>query len=204
MVSASKPADQATPVPAAAIRPVAKLNARISGYIVDSVILLAFVLVFFVIGGSILLFTSDLGSGEAPDWAYYAFLAVFLGGTLIVWSVFNVALLAWRAQTAGMYVVGVRTVLDDGSSLTSGRALLRWFGLHPLFFHPLLLPVWAMLSLLLVSLIVNQVAVIITVTLVLLCAVSPVAGLLAMIFDPERRGLHDRLSRTIVVHIDSP
>lgn len=197
-------AEQPVAAPAASsARPVANLNARISGYLVDSVILLAFILVFFVVGGAILLFTSDFGAGDPPDWAYYACVAVFLGGTLLSWTAFNLALLRWRGQTAGMYVLGIKTVGANGA-ITSGRLLIRWFGLHPLLFHPLLLPVWAIISLLIVSFTLNQIVLAVTLVLVLFCIAAPVAGLIAMFADPERRALHDRLAGTVVVHLQEP
>ncbi len=188
----------------ATARPVARLNARISAYLVDSVVLLAFVLVFFVIGGSVLLFTSDLGRGDAPDSAYYASVAVFLGGTLLTWTAFNVALLRWRGQTAGMYVIGIKTVRESGPALNMRSALLRWFGLHPLLFHPFLLPIWAIFSLLVVSFTLNQIVLVVTLALVLLCLVSPVASLVAVLVDTDRRAIHDRVARTLVVHLEQP
>lgn len=207
MVSTSKPAVAesivtATSTPAA--RPVARLNARISAYLVDSIILVAFILVFFVAGGSILLFTSDLGKGDAPDEAYYAAISVFLGGCLLTWSAFNIALMRWRGQTAGMYVVGIKTVGIDTAPLSTGRTLLRWFGLHPLLFHPLLLPIWGILSLLVVSLTLSSIVLVITIALVLLCIVSPIASMVAMMLDTERRAPHDRLAQTLVVHFEQP
>ncbi|OGO51681.1 MAG: hypothetical protein A2148_09970 [Chloroflexi bacterium RBG_16_68_14] len=187
----------------ATARPVAHLNARISAYLVDSVVLLAFILVFFVIGGAVLLFSSDLGRGDPPDSAYYASIAIFLGGSLLSWTAFNLALMRWRGQTTGMYVIGIRTVGEDGP-LTPGRMLLRWFGLHPLLFHPFLLPIWAIFSLLVVSLTLSQVVLVVTLALVLLCLVSPAVSLLAMLLDAERRALHDRLAHTLVVHLEQP
>ena len=188
---------------AAPVRPVARLNARISAYLVDSIVLVAFILVFLVIGGAILLFTSDFGEGDAPDWAYYACVFVFLGGSLLSWSMFNVALMRWRSQTTGMYVIGIRMEAEDGT-LTTGRVLLRWFGLHPLLFHPLLLPVWVVTSLVLVSITLSQLLLGVTIAVMLLCITAPLAGLIAMLTDPERRALHDRLSGTLVVHIEQP
>jgi len=188
----------------ATARPVANLNARISAYLVDSVILLAFILVFFVIGGSILLFTSDMGRGDAPDWAYYACVSVFLGGCLLFWTAFNLALLRLRSQTTGMYVVGIRIIGEDGTPLDRRRTLLRWFGLHPLLFHPLLFPVWGIFSLLVVSLTLSQIVLVVTLALLLLCIASPLASLVALLMDPERRALHDRLAGTLVVHLDRP
>lgn len=188
----------------ATARPVAHLNARISAYLVDSVVLLAFILVFFVIGGSVLIFTSDLGKGDPPDSAYYASVAIFLGGSLLSWTAFNLALMRWRGQTTGMYVIGIRTVGDDRPALTTRRTLLRWFGLHPLLFHPFLLPIWAIFSLLVVSFTLSQVVLVVTLALVLLCLVSPAASLLAMLLHSERRALHDRLAGTLVVHLEQP
>jgi len=187
----------------ASARAVANVNARISAYLVDSVILLAFILVFFVIGGSILLFTSDFGEGDPPDWAYYACVAVFLGGSILSWTGFNLALLRWRAQTTGMYVLGIKSVAERGE-MTNGRILVRWFGLHPLLFHPLLLPVWVVISLVLVSFTLNQIVLAVTLVFVLLCIAAPIAGLITMVVDPERRALHDRLAGTLVVHLDQP
>lgn len=178
------------------------MNARISAYLIDTVVLLAFILVFFVIGGSILLFTSDFGEGDPPNWAYYAWVSVFVGGALLSWSVFNLAIMRWRGQSTGMYVVGIRTVSDR--PMTAGRHLLRWFGLHPLLFHPLLLPVWAIMSFMLVSLTLSKAVLAVTLALVLLCIAAPVAALITMLFDPERRALHDRLAGTHVVHLDEP
>ena len=184
-------------------RPVANLNARISGYLVDSIILVAFILVFFVVGGAVLLFTSDFGVGDPPDWAYYACAALFAGGTLLAWTVFNLALLRWRGQTAGMYVLGIKTVGADGA-ISTGRLLVRWFGLHPLLFHPLLLPIWAVVSLLLVSFTLNEIVLAVTLCLVLFCIAAPIAGLITMVVDPERRALHDRLAGTLVIHLEQP
>jgi uncharacterized RDD family membrane protein YckC len=207
MVSTSKPVVAESTIggsPTATARPVAHLNARISAYLVDSIVLLAFILVFFVIGGAVLLFTSDLGKGDPPDSAFYAFVAVILGGSLLSWTAFNLALMRWRGQTTGMYVIGIRTVGEDAPALTTGRTLLRWFGLHPLLFHPLLLPIWALFSLLVVSFTFSQVVLVVTLALVLLCLVSPAASLLAMVLDSERRALHDRLAHTLVVHLEQP
>ena len=199
-VAGSSTAGRAT----AAARPVAHLNARISAYLVDSAVLLGFILVFFVIAGAILLFASDLGKEDAPDSAYYAFIATFLGGCLLSWTAFNLALLRWRGQTLGMYIVGIRTLGEDGLPLSTGRTLLHWFALHPVLFHPLLLPVWAVFSMLVVSLTLSKVVLVATLALVLLCLIAPAVSLALMLLDAERRTLPDRLARTFVVHLDQP
>ncbi len=207
MVSTSKRAvldSTRAGVATASGRPIARLSARIAAYLLDSAVLLAFILVWFVIAGAVLLFASDFGKNDPPDSAYYAFIAVFLGGLLLSWSAFNLALMRWRGQSAGMYIVGIRTVCEERTSLTTARALLRWFGLHPLLFHPFVLPLWALFSLLATSLTLSQAVLIVTLALVLLCVVSPAASLLAVLVDTERRTLPDRLARTVVVHLEQP
>jgi uncharacterized RDD family membrane protein YckC len=178
----------------------ARLGVRLSAYLIDSVVLLGFILAFFALAGLVLLLTSDLGREDPPDSAYYAFMGVFIGGTVIAWSAFNLALARWRGQTAGQYVAGLRTVSEDARPMSRGRLLARWFGLHPLLFHPLLIPVWALFSAIAVSLTLNQVVLAITLGLVALCIVAPLAALVAAAFDRDRRALHDRLAGTIVVY----
>ena len=204
MVSASKHAvERATPAaPAGAVgRPVAHLSARVSAYFVDSIVLLAFILVFFVIAGLELLIADSRTAGDPSDAAYYAFAAIAIGGSLIAWSAFNLALMRWRGQTMGMYVIGIKTVGEDGTALTTGRTLLRWFGLHPLLFHPLLLPIWLILSYLIFAATPSRAALAITLVPVLLCLVAPAVSLSTALLDHERRALHDRLAHTLVVHI---
>lgn len=194
----------ARPATKAASHPTARVNARISAYLLDSLVLLLFILVFFILAGAVLLFTSDLGGEDPPDAAYYAFIAILFAGTILAWSAFNVTLLRWRGQTAGMYVMGIRAVAEDGRQATAGRTLLRWFGLHPLLFHPLLLPLWGLAALVAVSITLSQAVLIVSLAFVLLCAVVPAASMVAMLLDPERRTIADRLTRTVVVHLDRP
>jgi len=179
--------------------PAARLNARISAYLIDSAVLLGFILVFFIVAGLILLLNSDFGKKDAPDSAYYAFMAVLLGGTIIGWTLFNVALVAWRGQTVGKYIVGIRALSEDGAALSPARACLRWVVLHPLLFHPLLLPIWATFALFATFLTLSQAVLVITLAVLLLWIVSPIVAFVTVVLDPSRRALHDRLAGTIVV-----
>jgi uncharacterized RDD family membrane protein YckC len=111
-------------------------------------------------------------------------------------------MLRWRGQTAGMYVVGIRAVGEDRHRPTVGRTLLRWLGLHPLLYHPLLLPLWGIAALVAVSITLSQAVLIASLAFVLLCLVAPVVTVVAMLLDPERRTISDRLSRTVVVHVE--
>jgi uncharacterized RDD family membrane protein YckC len=178
----------------------ARLNARLSAYLVDSAVLFAFILVFFVIAGSILLLKSDTGKQDAPDSAYYAFIAVLIGGTIISWSLFNIAMDAWRGQSVGKYLVGLRAVGDEGRPRTPARAVLRWFGLSPLCFHPLLMPLWGLFGLLAVELTLSQAVLVVMLAVLFLWVLSPAVALVAVLLDPSRRALHDRLAGTMVVY----
>lgn len=207
MVSTSGQAFAGTSTPASAAasrRPAARVSARCSAYLIDSLALLGFILVFFIIAGALLLSVSDLGKQDAPDSAYYAFISIFLGGCLIAWTVFNVAMLRWRGQTAGMFIIGIRSVGEDGAPLATGQTLLHWLALHPLLFHPLLLPVWGVGALLVVSVTLSAAVMAIAVALMLLCVLAPAASTLSMLLDAEHRTLPDRLARTIVVNLESP
>jgi len=201
MVSTPRPLS-AEPSIAEAASPLTKaasLSARCSAYLIDSVVLLGFILAFFAIAGLVLWLSSNLGEEDPPDSAYYAFMGIFIGGSVIAWSAFNIALACWRGQTAGQYITGLRVVSEDTRSVSARRTLLRWFALHPLLFHPLLIPVWALFAAIAVSLTLNQLVLGLTLGLVALCIVSPIAALTAAVLDGDRRTLHDRVAGTIVV-----
>lgn len=179
----------------------ASLDARIAAYLVDSVILLSFTLFFLVIAGFQLLATSDFGEVDPPDSSFYAAVAILLAA-IPAWSVFNLALLRWRAQTGGQYVLGIRVARTDGSPPSFRQHLARWLLLHPLLFHPVLIVPWGILSLILTSFTLNQIVLAVTAAIVFLCVIAPVAGLIALLTDAQRRALHDRLTGTVVVRVE--
>ncbi len=179
----------------------ASLSARFFAYLIDSVVLLGFVLAFLALAGLVLWLSSNLGKEDPPDSAYYAFIGIFIGGTIISWSVFNIVLMLWRRQTAGQYIAGLRIVCADESTPSTGQTLLRWFALHPLLFHPLLIPVWALFAAITVSLTLSQFVFAVTLGLVALCIVAPAAALVAALLDRDRRSLYDRASGTIVIPV---
>ena len=190
--------------PSGPSQPTATFGARIAAYLIDSIVLLVVLLIFFVIGGAVLLFTSDLGKEDPPDAAFSAFIAILIGGPILFWSLLNLGLTRWRAQTAGMYVVGIIALSDDGDVRAPRRVLARWFGMHPTLYHPLFVPLWSLLAAYATSLTLSRSVLIVTLTLALLCLVVPIAGLAAMALDSEHRGIHDRIARTRVVPVDAP
>jgi uncharacterized RDD family membrane protein YckC len=205
-VSSAANADSDATAPAVATR-IAHLNARVSAYLIDTVVLVAFLMVSFVIAGGQLLLASDMGEGDPPDASFAAFAAILSFGVILSWTAFNVGLTAWRGQSAGKYVVGIKVTGEDGERAPAGRLLVRWFGLHPLLFHPLLMVPWAILFFLGFSQapgVVSMAVYILAGALLALCVLAPVVALLYTLFDGERRSLHDRLARTVVVHMDQP
>ena len=185
--------------PSSSSRAPASLPTRIAAYLIDSIVLLVFLLIFFVIGGAVLLFTSDLGKDDPPDAAYNAFIAILIGGPLVSWSLFNLMLDRWRAQSIGMYVVGIKAHFAGPGVRTAGGVLLRWFGLNPVLYHPLLIPVWTLLAAYATSVTLSRSVLVLTLALVLLCIAVPIVSFATMALDSERRGVHDRLARTRVV-----
>ena len=203
MLSVSRPADR-TPMAAPLTgpdRPIAHTTARISAYLVDTIVLLALILVFFVLGGAVLLLSA--GESDPSDTALVTTIVIFSGGSLLTWTGLNLALMRWRGQTAGKYVVGIRVVAEDGSPPGLGRIAIRWFGLHPLLFHPLLLLPWTMLTLLSVDFAFRG-GIIVVIGLAALAVLSPIVNAASLLLDPGRRALHDRLAGTIAVHMQQP
>jgi uncharacterized RDD family membrane protein YckC len=181
--------------------PAAPLTIRFAAYIIDSVVLFGFILGFLIVAGAVLLFSSDLGQEDPPDSAYHAFMAVFIGGSAIGWSVFNLALLRARGQTVGQYITGTRVEREDGRGLTAGIITLRWLVLHPSLFHPLLIPVWTLFALLTVSLTLSQVVLALTLGLIILCVIAPLVAAVSVLFDRDHRALYDRIAGTAVVRL---
>lgn len=183
-------------------RSIANVRARVTAYLADSIVFLAFLLVFFFLGGVQLLIADSRTDGDPSDAAFYAFIGIAVGGAIIAWSVFNLALMQWRGQTAGMFVIGIKAVAEDETPLTMRRTLLRWFGLHPLLYHPFLLPGWLVFALLVTFVTLSQAVLVITLGVALLCVVAPILSLVTALLDDERRTLHDRLAHTVVIQLE--
>jgi uncharacterized RDD family membrane protein YckC len=175
--------------------------ARVSAYLIDSIALIVVLLICFAIAGGYLLAADEQSNGDLPNSAYYTFTGILLGGTIAVWTLVNLFLLQRRGQTLGMYILAIRVASDDGVAPTFRQLAQRWFGLHPLLFHPLLLLPWLVLLFVLASINANVVILGIALGFVLLCVVAPVVALATILIDPQHRALHDRLSHTVVLEL---
>jgi uncharacterized RDD family membrane protein YckC len=168
-------------------------GARILAYLVDSVVLFCFSIVFLAAAFLVLFLDSEQGRDEISDGEGW-WIVVILLALLPAWIVCNVLLCLKRGQTVGQYLMGLSIIGEDGSPPRVGRLVTYWLALHPLVFHPILSGVWLFLAWLLVAKTTNEFAVIVAGAMALLCFVAPVAGLTFMLSDPQRRTIHDRLS----------
>src|SRR3990170_3782942 len=150
----------------------ARLEARLVAFLVDSVVLLTFVLVFMALAGLLLLLTSDFAEEDPPDSSFYAILGIVMA-VIPLWLAFNVALCRWRGQTVGQYVADIRVMHEDGRPLGVSTCLARFLLLHPLLFHPFLALPWLLTSAITTSLTISYAVLVITLALVFLSLASP-------------------------------
>jgi uncharacterized RDD family membrane protein YckC len=181
----------------------ARLEARLVAFVVDSIVLLSFVLVFLAVAGLQLLITSDFGKEDPPDSSFYAILAIAMA-VIPLWLAFNVVLCHWRGQTVGKYVAAIKVVRDDGRPLDLRTSLVRFLLLHPLLFHPFLALLWLLTAAVATSVTVSVAVLVVTLALVFLSLAGPFLATGSILLDGRRRALHDRVAGTTVVPASSP
>ena len=182
----------------------ASLEARLLAFLVDSVVLLSFTLVFWAVAGLQLLIASDFGKKtDPPEWSYYAVLAIVMA-VIPLWLAFNVALCRWRGQTVGKYVADIRVVREDGRPLGLWRSLARFLLLHPLLFHIFLVPNWLLTTAIVTSLTVSAAVLVVTLTITFLSVFAIFLATGSVLLDGRHRALHDRVAGTTVVPAGSP
>ena len=180
----------------------ARLEARLVAFVVDSVVLLSFVLIFLAVAGLQLLITSDFGDEDPPNSSFYAILAIAMA-VIPLWLAFNVVLCRRRGQTVGKYVADIKVVRDDGRPLDLRTSLVRFLLLHPLLFHPFLALPWLLTAAVATSVTINAVVLVVTLALVFLSLAGPILAAGSVLLDGRRRALHDRVAGTTVVPASS-
>ena len=178
---------------------IASFRLRAGGYIVDMVILAAIAMVMLVAGGIVLLILTDGATDDSrQDAGIYALLSLFSIGTPLLWTAINLPLLAWRGQTGGQYVAGVRLVRADGGPLRPIDIAVWWFALNPLLFS-WVMAVPAVSALGIVgALTLSLVTITVLMTPAMLCVAMPVVSLVAASIDRRNRTLQDRIAGTVV------
>jgi uncharacterized RDD family membrane protein YckC len=181
----------------------ASLEARLVAFLVDSVVLLSFILVLLAVAGLQLLIASDFGEKDPPDSSFYAILAIVMA-VIPLWLAFNAVLCRWRGQTVGKYVADIRVVRSDGRPLGLWTSLVRFLLLHPLLFHPFLALLWLLTAAVTTSVTLSAVVLVVTLALVFLSLAAPFLAAGSVLLDGRRRALHDRVAGTTVVPASSP
>jgi uncharacterized RDD family membrane protein YckC len=178
----------------------AGLGQRCLAYAVDSVLLFGFCMAFGAAAFLVIFLGSDTGRSNITDGEEWGFVALLLA-TFPAWLAFNVGLVSLRGYTVGQYIMGLRTVEESGAQVTPRRTLGYWLALHPLLYHPLLALSWGLFALVGVTIAGSGILFVVSLAMVFLCLVTPLASLIFVAIDPQRRGIHDRLARIKVVQL---
>jgi hypothetical protein len=167
--------------------------ARVLAYLIDSVVLFCFSIVFLLAAALVLFIDSDQGRDQITDaeaWAFTGILALAVPAWLLAGWIMYLRL----GQTAGQYILGLSVQTEEGSAPPPRRLLAYWLALHPLLYHPLFCVIWFLLAYVGISLAESDALFILGVALGLLSLVAPLVGLVFMLSDPQRRAIHDRLA----------
>lgn len=104
---------------------VARLEQRVVAFILDAVLLLSFLAVFFIIGALQALIRSDSGNNDLSDPVVYTWIAITLSW-LAFMPLYYVTLWVWRGQTVGKMAVHIQVVRTDGEPVNLLTAVLRF------------------------------------------------------------------------------
>ncbi|MGE0057401.1 MAG: RDD family protein [Dehalococcoidia bacterium] len=177
----------------------AGLGPRLAAYLLDSVVLGVFALIFAIAAGAIIFFSSDGGESNPSDEAFSALVIVILL-TMPAWFLFALALFWKRGQSIGQYLMGIEITRDDGKVPGNGQIAAYLICLHPLLFHPVMAVLWAYAAY--QSLIHSSlVLLIVGIAMALLSILGPLASLAFALTDSRRRGIHDRLAGMRVIRV---
>jgi uncharacterized RDD family membrane protein YckC len=175
----------------------AGFGARVLAYLLDSLVLFAFLMLFAAVALLNVFLGSDSGRGDLSDGTVNASIAILLT-SVPAWALVNSVLILKRGQTLGQYIIGLRLESEAGDSLRPRRLLYYWLALHPLLFHPVFAALWLLLA----YWNATMEAILIPCTaLAILCLAAPFASLIFALADPQNRAMHDRLAGVRVVYL---
>jgi uncharacterized RDD family membrane protein YckC len=178
----------------------AGLGVRFLAYLLDSLVLFGFTMLFATAAFLTLFLRSDYGNVNPSDGAIWTTTAILML-TVPGWLVFNLALGLRRRQTLGQYVMGLGIRKEDDDAPGLLRLIVYNLGLHPLLFHPLLAGFWAAFAYIALALSGNEAIVLSSMAVGLLCLVAPFVGLIYALGNEGRRGIHDRIAGIKVVRL---
>jgi uncharacterized RDD family membrane protein YckC len=175
--------------------------ARALAYLIDSIVLFGFTMLFATASFLNIFLRSDSGQVNASDAAIWTSVAILML-TVPGWFLFNLLLGVRRSQTVGQYVIGLCAVKDDEARPGAARLALYWLALHPLLFHPLLAVFWLLFAYVSISLAADEIVFLAACAIALLCVLAPVAGVLFSLGDRRHRMIHDRVAGLTVVRLE--
>src|SRR3990170_3093263 len=107
--------------PAAPLR-YASLQLRMVAFILDSIVLASFFMLFFAGGAA---YTLLPHGDNPPDSAFYVWLGFVVAFFMPFAPLYFAVLWSWRGQTVGMMAVHIKVAGRDGHPPSFGRALAR-------------------------------------------------------------------------------
>jgi len=178
----------------------AALGSRVLAYLLDSVVLFGFTMLFAAAAFLNIFIGTDYGEGDLSDATAWTGVAILMA-TIPAWLALNLLLGIARGQTVGQYVLGLRAVGEDGQAPSGMRLIGYWLALHPLLYHPAFTILWLLFAYTALGLSESTVAVVASLALALLCLLAPLGGLVFALADRQRRAIHDRLAGMQVVRV---
>jgi uncharacterized RDD family membrane protein YckC len=179
----------------------APLGPRLLAYVLDSIVLFAFTMLFATASFLNIFLRSESGGAKASDAVIWNSVIILML-TVPAWFAVSLFLNWKRGQTVGQYVLGLRLAREDGNEPHLSNLLVHALALGPLQFHPLLGGFWLLLGFASLSLGEPDAILVFAAAAFLLCLVSPVAALVSALFDGQNRTLHDRIAGIRVVRLE--
>jgi uncharacterized RDD family membrane protein YckC len=179
----------------------APFGTRLLAYLLDSVVLFGFTMLFASVAFINIFLRSESGRTRASDEVIWDSV-ILLVLTVPAWLLVSLLLTWRRGQTVGQYVAGLRLAREDGADPGIGQLALYWLALHPLLFHPLLGGFWLLMAVVALSLQQHDAVLVLSLGIAILCLLAPIASLVFAMLDPERRAIHDRIAGIRVVRLE--
>lgn len=168
-------------------------------YLLDLLVLCGVLLLLIALFLLPLVFATDSGEEDLPDWAVWSVIPIIPSFVLFT-LIYYVGLWVSGGQTLGQMILSIRVVRRDGYRVGFSRAFLRYLALAvpSIFVFLALFSLWAAIALFdVTSSGIDSFGA--TIGVFLLIAIAGIGGFLYSLVDQEHRGLHDILAGTVVV-----
>jgi uncharacterized RDD family membrane protein YckC len=177
----------------------ASFESKVVAYFLDLLVLAGVLLLLIALFLLPLVFATDSGADDLPDWAVWSVIPIV--PTFILFTLlYYVGLWVSAGQTLGQMILSIRVVRRDGYKVGFSRAFLRYLALAvpSIFVFLAIFSLWAAIVLFdVTSGGIDSFGA--TIGVFLLIAIAGIGGFLYSLVDGEHRGLHDILAGTVVV-----